>query len=250
MSEFEGKVAIVTGGGSGIGESVAKELAAAGATVVVTDIKLDAAQRVASAIVEAGGTASAFEANSAVAADNERMVQFAVDTYGALHLAVNNAGIGAAPQPIGEYDIAAWDRVRAVDLDGVFYGLRYEIPAMVAAGGGSIVNMASVLGTVGIAQNAAYVASKHALAGLTKVAALEYSAQGVRTNAVGPGFIDTPLLRNSMTPEAITALEDEHATKRLGTDKEVAALVLFLLSDKASFITGSYHLVDGGYSAH
>jgi len=250
MSEFEGKVAIVTGGGSGIGEAVAKELAAAGATVVVTDIKLDSAQRVVTSIEETGGTASAFEANSAVAADNERMVQFAVDTYGALHLAVNNAGIGAAPQSIGEYDVAAWDRVRAVDLDGVFYGLRYEIPAMVAAGGGAIVNMSSVLGSVGIAQNAAYVASKHALVGLTKVAALEYTAQGVRTNAVGPGFIDTPLVRASLSPEALTALEAEHAAKRLGTDAEVAALVLFLLSDKASFISGSYHLVDGGYSAH
>ncbi|MGN8051259.1 SDR family NAD(P)-dependent oxidoreductase [Curtobacterium sp. 22159] len=250
MSEFEGKVAIVTGGGSGIGESIAKELAAAGARVVVTDIRLDAAQRVADEIGSAGGTAAAFEANSAVATDNERMVQFAVDTYGALHLAVNNAGIGAAPQPIGEYDVEAWDRVRAVDLDGVFYGLRYEIPAMLQAGGGAIVNMASVLGTVGIAENAAYVASKHALVGLTKVAALEYTAQGVRTNAVGPGFIDTPLVRSSLSPEALAALEGEHAAKRLGKDSEVAALVLFLLSDKASFISGSYHLVDGGYSAH
>lgn len=226
MSEFEGKVA------------------------VVTDIKLDAAERVASSITEAGGAASAFEANSAIAADNERMVAFAVDTYGALHLAVNNAGIGAAPQPIGEYDVAAWDRVRSVDLDGVFYGLRYEIPAMLAAGGGAIVNMSSVLGSVGIAQNAAYVASKHALVGLTKVAALEYTAQGVRTNAVGPGFIDTPLVRSSLSAEALSALESEHAAGRLGTDAEVAALVLFLLSDKASFISGSYHLVDGGYSAH
>jgi len=250
MSEFEGKVAIVTGGGSGIGESVAKALAAAGAKVVATDIKLDAAQRVASEIEAAGGTASAFEANSAVAGDNERMVQFAVDTYGALHLAVNNAGISSAPQPIGEYDVAAWDRVRAVDLDGVFYGLRYEIPAMLASGGGAIVNMSSVLGSVGIAGSAAYVASKHALVGLTKVAALEYTAKGVRTNAVGPGFIDTPLVRASLSPEAVSALEAEHAAKRLGTDAEVAALVLFLLSDKASFISGSYHLVDGGYSAH
>ncbi|MCA5923756.1 SDR family NAD(P)-dependent oxidoreductase [Curtobacterium oceanosedimentum] len=250
MSEFEGKVAVVTGGGSGIGESVAKELAAAGASVVVTDIKLDAAERVASEITAAGGTASAFEANSAVAADNERMVRFAVDTYGALHLAVNNAGIGAAPQPIGEYDVAAWDRVRAVDLDGVFYGLRYEIPAILAAGGGAIVNMSSVLGSVGIANNAAYVAAKHALVGLTKVAALEYTAQGVRTNAVGPGFIDTPLVRASLSADELAGLEAQHAAGRLGTDAEVAALVLFLLGDRASFISGSYHLVDGGYSAH
>ncbi|KQO60303.1 SDR family NAD(P)-dependent oxidoreductase [Curtobacterium sp. Leaf261] len=250
MSEFGGRVAIVTGGGSGIGEAIAKELATEGASVVVTDIKLDAARRVVDEITAAGGTASAFEQNSSVASDNERAVQFAVDTYGALHLAVNNAGIGAAPAPIGEYDVAAWDRVRSVDLDGVFYGLRYEIPAILAAGGGSIVNMSSVLGSVGIANNAAYVAAKHALVGLTKVAALEYTAKGVRTNAVGPGFIDTPLVRSSMSSDELTALEHQHASGRLGTDAEVAALVLFLLSDRASFISGSYHLVDGGYSAH
>ena len=250
MPEFAGKVAIVTGGGSGIGAAVAKELAAEGASVVVSDINLEGAQRTVDAIVAAGGTASPFAANTATPEDNEKTVQYAVDTYGALHLAVNNAGIGAAPQKIGDYDVAAWDRVRAIDLDGVFYGLRYEIPAMLAAGGGAIVNMASVLGVVGIAENAAYVTAKHGLAGLTKVAALEYSAQGVRTNAVGPGFIDTPLLRNSMTQDEVAALEHQHATGRLGTDTEVAALVLFLLSDRASFITGSYHLVDGGYSAH
>lgn len=249
MGKFEGKVAIVTGGGSGIGEGISKALAAEGSSVVVTDIKLDAAQRVVDEIVAAGGTAVAFSGNTAVADDSRKAVEFAVSTYGALHLAVNNAGIGAPAANIGDYDIAAWDRVVGVDLSGVFYGLRYQIPAMVEAGGGAIVNMSSVLGSVGIAQNAAYVASKHALVGLTKVAALEYTARGVRTNAVGPGFIDTPLVRSSLSPEALAGLEAQHASGRLGTDAEVSALVLFLLSDEASFITGSYHLVDGGYSA-
>ncbi|MFD2025679.1 SDR family NAD(P)-dependent oxidoreductase [Promicromonospora aerolata] len=249
-NRFQGKVAIVTGGGSGIGAEISRQLAAEGASVVVTDIKLDGARQVVDEITGAGGTALPFEQDTTDADQSRAAVDFAVGEYGALHLAVNNAGIGAPPAKIGDYEIDAWDRVRAVDLDGVFYGLRYQLPAMVAAGGGAIVNMASVLGAVGIAENAAYVTSKHALVGLTKVAALEYTEQGVRTNAVGPGFIDTPLVRSSLSEEALAALENEHAAKRLGTDKEVAALTLFLLSDEASFISGSYHLVDGGYSAH
>lgn len=249
MARFDKKVAIVTGGGSGIGAEISRQLAAEGASVVVTDIKLEAAQAVVDKIAAAGGTAAAFAQNTARWEDSEAAVEFAKATFGGLHLAVNNAGIGAAPQNIGDYRIEDWDRVRAVDLDGVFYGLRFQLPAMVESGGGAIVNMASVLGSVGIAQNAAYVTSKHALTGLTKVAALEYTSQGVRTNAVGPGFIDTPLVRASLSPEALAALEQQHASRRLGTDKEVAALTLFLLSDEASFISGSYHLVDGGYSA-
>ncbi|MBM7025530.1 SDR family NAD(P)-dependent oxidoreductase [Clavibacter zhangzhiyongii] len=249
MARFDTKTALVTGGGSGIGAAISRALAAEGASVVVTDIQLEAAERVVAEIEAAGGTATAFRQDTSKAEDSEAAVAHAVATYGALHLAVNNAGISAPAADIGEYDVAAWDRTRAVDLDGVFYGLRYELPAMVEAGGGAVVNISSVLGSVGFAQNAAYVASKHALVGLTKVAALEYTARGVRTNAVGPGFIDTPLVRANLTPEALAFLESQHATGRLGTDAEVSALVLFLLSDEASFISGSYHLVDGGYSA-
>ena len=249
MARFDTKTALVTGGGSGIGAAISRALAAEGASVVVTDIQLEAAERVVAEIEGAGGTATAFRQDTSKAEDSEAAVAHVVATYGALHLAVNNAGISAPAADIGEYDVAAWDRTRAVDLDGVFYGLRYELPAMVEAGGGAVVNMSSILGSVGFAQNAAYVASKHALVGLTKVAALEYTARGVRTNAVGPGFIDTPLVRSGLTPEALAHLESQHATGRLGTDAEVAALVLFLLSDEASFISGSYHLVDGGYSA-
>lgn len=250
MSRFNHKVALVTGAGSGIGAAIARGLAAEGASVVVTDIDRDAADSVVRQITDAGGTAATFVQNTANWEDSRAAVDFAQQTYGGLHLAVNNAGIGGPAAPIGDYDVDAWDRVRAINLDGVFYGLKFQLPAIVASGGGAVVNMASVLGSVGIAQSAAYVAAKHALVGLTKVAALEYTAQGVRTNAVGPGFIDTPLVRASLSPEALTHLEKEHATGRLGTDTEVAALTLFLLSDDASFISGSYHLVDGGYSAH
>lgn len=250
MSRFTHKVALVTGAGSGIGAAIARGLATEGASVVVTDIDRDAADSVVRQITDAGGTAATFVQNTANWEDSRAAVDFAQQTYGGLHLAVNNAGIGGPAAPIGDYDVDAWDRVRAINLDGVFYGLKFQLPAIVASGGGAVVNMASVLGSVGIAQSAAYVAAKHALVGLTKVAALEYTAQGVRTNAVGPGFIDTPLVRASLSPEALTHLEKEHATGRLGTDTEVAALTLFLLSDDASFISGSYHLVDGGYSAH
>jgi len=250
MSRFAQKVALVTGGGSGIGAAIARQLGKEGASVIVTDINLEAAERVAQEITVVGGTATAFAQNTAKWQDSESAVEFARKTYGGLHLAVNNAGIGGQAATIGDYDIESWDRVRAINLDGVFYGLKFQLPAIVASGGGAIVNMASVLGSVGIAQSSAYVAAKHALVGLTKVAALEYTAQGVRTNAVGPGFIDTPLVRASLSPEALAHLENEHAAGRLGTDDEVAALTLFLLSDDASFISGSYHLVDGGYSAH
>jgi NAD(P)-dependent dehydrogenase (short-subunit alcohol dehydrogenase family) len=246
--DFTGKVAIVTGAASGIGEACAKELAERGAKVVVADFNVDGARSVADAIGKAGGTAAAFKIDVANAAEVEAMVKFAVATYGALHLAVNNAGIGGPAAPIADYPLDGWQHIIGVNLSSVFYGLKYEIPAIMAAGGGAIVNMASILGTVGIANAVGYVAAKHAILGITRNAALEYGSKGVRVNAVGPAFIETPLLANldDAFRQGLIAL---HPIGRLGKSEEVAALVLFLLSEKASFITGSYHLVDGGYTS-
>lgn len=245
--DFEGKIALVTGGASGIGEAVVRELAAGGAKVVIADFNIDAAQALAD---EIGASAKAFKVDVGDAAQVEAMVAFTVETFGALHLAVNNAGVGGPSTPTADYPLDQWSRVVNVDMNSVLYSMKYEIPAMLAAGGGSIVNMASILGTHGWEGSVAYVSSKHAVVGMTKTAALEYSAQGVRINAVGPGFIATPLLETTMTPEAKAVLVARHPIGRLGTSEEVSALTCFLLSDRASFISGSYHLVDGGFSAH
>ena len=248
-NDFSNKVALVTGAASGIGAAIATQLAKEGARVVVADRDIQGAATVAKAIEQAGGKAATFEIDVADPIEVEAMVAFAERTYGGLHLAVNNAGIGGPSAATADYPLDGWHQVININLNSVFYCMKYEIAAMARAGGGAIVNMASILGSVGFAGSAAYVTAKHGLLGLTKVAALEYAAHGIRITAVGPGFIDTPLLSKNLDEVTLKHVAGLHPIGRLGRSEEVAALTCFLLSEQASFITGSYHLVDGGYVA-
>lgn len=246
--DVDDRSAIVTGAGSGIGRAIALLLAANGASVVVNDLNGEHAETVVGEIRDAGGTAVASVGDVTDAAWIESSIE-AANALAPLRIAVNNAGIGGVIAPIGEYPVENWDTVLDVNLSSIFRGMRAQLPAIVANGGGSIVNVASILGSVGFANSAAYVSAKHGLVGLTKNAALEYAARGVRVNSVGPAFIKTPLIDASLDEAAQQFLVGVHPIGRLGEPEEVAALAVFLASDAASFITGSYHLVDGGYTA-
>ena len=247
--DFAGKTAIVTGAASGIGAAIARELGRSGARVIVSDLDDAGAQKIADAITAAGGKAHAFEADVSDDGEMAALVDFAVKTGGGLHMAVNNAGIAGPMAHLADYPVDGWRHVIDVNLHGVFYGMRHQIPAMLKSGGGSIVNMSSILGSVGFLNASAYTASKHAVVGMTKAAAMEYAPQGIRINSIGPAFIDTPLLTNNLDAELLSQVSSLHPVGRMGTSEEVSALTCFLLSDRAGFITGSYHLVDGGYTA-
>ncbi len=247
MGILDKKVSLVTGAGSGIGRAAALKISAEGSKVIVSDLNESAGKQTVDLIEKRGGSAFFIKADASSAKDNEMLVNEAVKHFGGLHLAVNNAGVGGPSAPTGEYPIEGWDKVISINLSGVFYGMRYQIPAMLKAGGGSIVNIASILGQVGFANAPAYVAAKHGVVGLTKNAALEYSSQKIRVNSVGPGFINTPMIENNLTLEMRTGLVSMHPIGRLGEPDEVAEMIVWLGSDKASFVTGAYFAVDGGY---
>ena len=250
-NEFEGKVALVTGGGSGIGRASAIALAREGAKVVIGNRNVERGEETVAMIKKAGGTASFKKTDVLISKDIEALVDYAVKTYGGLDLAFNNAGVEGDVAPTAEQTEANYDAVMDVNVKGVWLSMKYEIPRILERGGGAIVNCASVAGVVGFPNMSPYFASKHAVIGLTKVAALEYSAKGIRINAVNPAVIDTEMV--DRIAAGFGMKKDEliqfHPIGRLGTVEEIAEAVVWLCSKKSSFVTGHSLIVDGGFTA-
>ena len=250
MPLFDGQVVIVTGGGSGIGQAACHLYAREGARVVVSDVDEKGGMETVEAIRGMNGDAIFVRADVSKPEDCEAMVASALEQFGRLDIAFNNAGIGGESAVTADYSLEGWQKVIDINLSGVFYCMKYEIPAMLTAGGGAIVNMASILGMVAFENSSAYVAAKHGVVGLTKNAAVEYAKQGLRINAVGPAFIRTPLIAGiEENEQARDLLVSLHPLGRLGEAEEVAEAVIWLSSQKASFITGAYYPIDGGYLA-
>src|SRR5512138_339111 len=248
--QLEGRVALVTGAASGIGRAVALAYAREGARVIVSDIDTQKGEETVRLVRASSSNAECLfvRADTASYEDHEALVAAAIERFGGLHVACNNAGIGGELNPIAEHSVEAWRKVIDINLSGVFYANKVQIAHMVKNGGGAIVNMASILGQAGTAGSVAYVAAKHGVLGLTKTAAIEYAARNVRINSVGPGYIDTPLLEN-LDAETRKQLVKLHPIGRLGRSEEVAELVCWLSSDRASFVNGAYYPVDGAYLA-
>ena len=250
MADFDGKVALVTGGGTGIGRATAIAFAREGARVVIGNRNSEAGEAVVKAIQDAGGEASFLRTDVSSEEDVKALIEHAVATYGRLDVAFNNAGIGGAAGPLADQSSDNYDKVMGINVKGVWMSMKYEIRQMLKTGGGSIVNNSSVGGLVGFAGVSIYSASKHAVMGLTRSAALEYSALGVRVNAVNPAVIRTPMAEGLAKmrkgkPDDFAAM---HPIGRIGEPEEVAEAVLWLCSDKASFVTGTATCVDGGFT--
>jgi len=247
----KGKVALITGGGSGIGRATALLFASEGAKVAIADYNVDGGERTLRAIKESGGEAIFHATDVANPNEVEALVNRALEHYGRLDCAFNNAGIEGQFSSTPECTMENWQRVIAINLSGVFYCMKYEIPEMLKSGGGTIVNTSSICGLAGIANTSAYTAAKHGVIGLTKTAALEFSSKGIRVNAVCPGFIRTPMVARVMDRGSFDekAVIQTHPINRLGKAEEIAEAVLWLSSEASSFVTGVPMPVDGAYLA-
>ncbi len=245
---MKNKTVIITGAGSGIGKATAIKFAANGANVVAADLNAEAGKKVVEKITAQNGSAIFVKTDISKAEECEMLVKKTVEHFGKLDCAVNNAGIGSAGVKTAEYPVEHWDKVIAVNLNGVFYGMKYQMTEMLKTGGGSIVNISSVLGVTAIAGSVAYIAAKHGVIGLTKTAAVEYAAENIRVNAVGPGYTETPLL-SKYDEEKMNAVIGRHPIGRLAHPEEIANMIYWLCTNEASYVTGAYFPVDGGYTA-
>lgn len=242
MVDLNGKVALVTGAASGIGQATALLYAQNGAKVILSDIDEKGGNATLQSIKKIGGESFFLKTDVSLPTDCENLIKETIRVFGRLDIAFNNAGIGGESNPVADMSIEGWKKIISVNLDSVFYCMKYELKEMERWSRGAIVNMSSILGQTGFANSAGYVAAKHGVIGLTQNAALEYSGKGIRINAVGPGFINTPLLTHSGIDDQMKKLlTGLHPIGRLGEASEVAELVVWLSSEKASFVTGSYY---------
>lgn len=250
---LQGKTYIVTGGGGGIGRDASLVLAEAGANVVVTDVAADRGDDTHRRIKDADLRSSFFQADLSAENEIEALVGFAVRTYGRLDGAFNNAGLEQCAKPLHELTLDEWERALRVDLTSVFLCIKHQVIAMLKSGGGAIVNTASSLGQVAIANASEYIAAKHGVVGLTRAAAAEYGRQGIRVNAILPGIVLTPMISRLVTDPTFSAffekVKERHPIGRFGEPREIGEAVKWLLSDAASFVNGAAFAVDGGYLA-